>query len=891
MKAPIDPHTGLRFDHSDTAIDPPTDSEQVVVNLHPVGPYERRSFDVNKAKPSLNGSSDKERESREHIPMNVMEGLNLSGLLNRRASLPNIVSWLSGQNGEMSEGGEREVERRRVRVSVSGRGQVHAEPEDVKEEVPVKPPPEPQHTEMHLIQRFYQTCRNNHWATPQDLFEDLTDILSNLAESHTLIDRSSALSSLAGHLCTLPHCNQRRLLSLLHNTIISQASLIFPGYVDIRISGRAEAIKVVTEDCFGKLEVVENGVVYVPDDSGLEVESAVWAGMRGRGVMRRVPRHADTGTVDTLRLEELLRSDHGMGLRPVLVILRAGSNDILPFFKDVQAADSFTLCPDVWMGVCGGSALTFMKYDSLHDPVMESSSGVTRDGGVYTLRVRAYLGRLLPTHEGTASVPHEPNTYASLLSLYYVLLSGTLEEMMETMSETRAMCEAAIRQSGVWSVYAPPDDARQSVFTMLIRFEDEGHTSEVASVLLSDEEGDRCTKHVYTRLSPATLDVFSVSLVCVSRIYLRLSFTGLHDGPSQEVHNAIEELIIVAKSIANARRLRTDFEEVVRSFPELMCIPNVSENMNEEEGEEDTWIGIGYTPMYIDLSATTTNPLLTQNLDQLNLAILLHLSDQAKSDPHQLYSSTIASSSSNALPPCLQGGTRLCIRIGCAPSLATASDLRAVLHHIVGVGSHLEKSPEFVNRMSEIIKKGIQDAERLLMSESIEESPGLIRMLPIVGSVLSWWRPLENAYQNEMGMGQQSQDGAGSPMTGTMVASGGGAGGRPRVPFAKTFSISSGFAAVPIEGESGHRRVSVSLSRGNSASASGQPMTTSTPPPIAEAEDDNDDQAPREKETDSLSKEEEEVDPTKDASDDRSEVLTLTRPRTPESVEDGDMSK
>ncbi|KAI8999619.1 hypothetical protein BC832DRAFT_205738 [Gaertneriomyces semiglobifer] len=527
-----------------------------------------------------------------------------------------------------------------------------------------------------------------------------------------------------------------------------------------------------------------------------------------------------------MQLEELLRSDHAKGLRPVLVILRAGhpvtglcdnishaqtvcapyktfvhvyGNDILPFFKDVQAADSFSLCPDVWMGISGGSALTFMKYDSLHDPTTESSSGVTKDGGVYTLRVRAHLGRLLPTHEGTSAAPPEPNTYASLLSLYYVLLSGTLEEMMVKMSQTRAMCETRIRQSGVWNVYAPRDDARQSVFTMLIRFEDEGHTSEVASAVLSDEEGDRCTKHVYTRLSPTTLDVFSVSLVCVSRIYLKLSFTGLHDGPSQDVHDAIEELVAIASSIANARRLKTDFEEVVKSFPELMCIPDVSVNVNEEEGEEeDTWIGVGcvrYTPMYIDLSATTTNPLLTQNLDQLNLAILLHLSDQSKktSDPHQLYTSTIASSasSSDALPPCLQGGTRLCIRIGCAPSLATASDLRAVLHHIVSVGSHLEKSPEFVNRMSEIIKKGIQDAERLLMSESMEESPGLIRMLPIVGSVLSWWRPLESVQQSEMGVGRESHDGAGSPVAGTMVTTG-GVGGRPRVPFAKTFSISSG---------------------------------------------------------------------------------------------------
>ncbi|KAH7985104.1 hypothetical protein HPB52_024319 [Rhipicephalus sanguineus] len=108
-----------------------------------------------------------------------------------------------------------------------------------------------------------------------------------------------------------------------------------------------------------------------------------------------------------------------------------------------------------------------------------------------------------------------------------------------------------------------------------------------------------------------------------------------------------------------------------------------------------------------------------------------------------------------------------CVRFG---MVTDDLDIEELVGLVLGAGIELEESTKALESMSELVKQGIQEASKGLQQENEEKilQEGLLRHVPIVGSLFNWWSPTskeglvestENIYKYHM----QIQQGDGTP--------------------------------------------------------------------------------------------------------------------------------
>ncbi|XP_037501976.1 pyridoxal-dependent decarboxylase domain-containing protein 1 isoform X2 [Rhipicephalus sanguineus] len=70
-------------------------------------------------------------------------------------------------------------------------------------------------------------------------------------------------------------------------------------------------------------------------------------------------------------------------------------------------------------------------------------------------------------------------------------------------------------------------------------------------------------------------------------------------------------------------------------------------------------------------------------------------------------------------------------------------DIEELVGLVLGAGIELEESTKALESMSELVKQGIQEASKGLQQENEEKilQEGLLRHVPIVGSLFNWWSP------------------------------------------------------------------------------------------------------------------------------------------------------
>ncbi|KAJ3034325.1 hypothetical protein HK097_004544, partial [Rhizophlyctis rosea] len=292
-----------------------------------------------------------------------------------------------------------------------------------------------------------------------------------------------------------------------------------------------------------------------------------------------------------------------------------------------------------------------------------------------------------------------------------------------------------------------------------------------------------------------------------------------------------QQIIMDAKRVQSCFDLEDSMTRLVEERKELFWfrdgdVVGAEGGEGAEEGEEDVWCGVGavrYVPHYIDTAAGTISAQVLEDLDRLNKRIAEELAKEVGEGVFEGctvgwfeplvwgnvgvgeaegVASRLLGGDVVETPPAVEEEKRLgegqvegakdgewrravCVRIGMHEKPYTPDLLKEMIDLVVKKGHVLEKDEQFVASIKAVIRKGIEEAERQLRTESTDDyahQPSLLRALPLVGSVLSWWRPLDTT--------------------------------APKLPTAKSFDIATGFRAVPLGGP-GTPRASVSLRRGS----------------------------------------------------------------------------
>ncbi|TPX63614.1 hypothetical protein SpCBS45565_g06481 [Spizellomyces sp. 'palustris'] len=524
----------------------------------------------------------------------------------------------------------------------------------------------------------------------------------------------------------------------------------------------------------------------------------------------------------------------GMGLAFLVatnVKTEESQKTTLAHLEFTKKADSFVIDFEGWFGISGLPPMTLFRANRVDEVLTENESAIFRTldeterkikHTAQPLRSSMVNGRLILEYvPPAASRPNErkgretskiPTPIGSTLPFWIIMKTvdeGRLQRHVLKGQELKLIGMSGCFEARVFfdKVTALPflrghSQAEAPLHVVLVRFDARTalQTAEhsVADLQLQNPpifdnlaESQLGTKYIYAHLQDEFRSTLEIDLVSVAGIlYIRyrpFSSASAFEIQTHVLPHATENIVRAAERIFSAIAFRKAFRDTVEKRRELIFVdeasvaPQVNEHGETEPGD-DVWFGLGavrYTPLYIDVTADSVAPEVISNLDGLNVQMADRLTELRPGDKSLFQSCRAAK---DTLPTALRDGAGSCVRIGLASQPFTLESIRELVNDITKTGMRLERNSDFVARIADVIRKGIEEAERQLQNESAEEQPSILRMLPIVGSVLSWWRP-------EMP--------------------------KNRVPVAKTFSIATGFTTIPLGPNS--PRGSISLpSRQNS---------------------------------------------------------------------------
>ncbi|KAK2816803.1 hypothetical protein Q5P01_024994 [Channa striata] len=438
--------------------------------------------------------------------------------------------------------------------------------------------------------------------------------------------------------------------------------------------------------------------------------------------------------MDVALLDKLIKEDLEAGKLPLLLIANAGTpaaghTDKLGRLKDlcdqynmwlhvegvnlatlalaqvtspIMAAtrsNSMTLTPGPWLGLPAVTAVTLYRHE---DPALSLAAGLTSSQPVEKLRA-------LPLW----------------LSLQYLGYSGIVQKIKHATALSKQLLQ---KLKSLTFIKTSVEDELSSP-VVLFRFSQEFTSASSGSSVEGCCAREKEVFNAFNRwlceqlahLVPASgVDVVDLEDEGTCVRFSPLLTAAVLGTQQNDVEGLVEKLTELVPVMNSTLCFRQDFkEETHQHSPSLRYIEKLS------------WPGLGavrYEPHSEGMEENRRK----QELEKINTELLKKLQD--------LDTDIIFSTGSEF------GTEEGCICIGMVTEDVDVSEL---VDTIAALGRDIEESGRLLENMTEVVRKGILEAELQLQKANEEKlmEEGALRQLPLVGSVLNWFSPVQSSIQ------------------------------------------------------------------------------------------------------------------------------------------------
>ncbi|XP_033907909.3 pyridoxal-dependent decarboxylase domain-containing protein 1-like isoform X2 [Acipenser ruthenus] len=372
----------------------------------------------------------------------------------------------------------------------------------------------------------------------------------------------------------------------------------------------------------------------------------------------------------------------------------------LPYVKSsVMAAtqcDSMTLTLGPWLGLPAVPAITLYRHE---DPALSLAAGLTSIQPVEKLRA-------LPLW----------------LSLQYLGHDGIVERIRHASQLSQRLLDHLTKQTAITK--AVEDDLNSPV--VVFRFSQTDANSAQSGgpleTLLSNEREIQDTLNRWlgeqlALLVPASgVDIVNLEDEGSCVRFSPLMTSAVLATKNEDVDALAECLQEKIPVLISTLRLREEFREEVHCIAALTYIEDLS------------WPGLGTVRYELSSEEPDENKRQAE-LEKISSVLLKKLKE---------LDSDLTFSTGPEFGP-----EKNCLYIG----MATEDlDVAELVEMIAAIGREIEENSRLLENMTEVVRKGILEAELQLQKATEEKllEEGVLRQLPVVGSVLNWFSPVQS---------------------------------------------------------------------------------------------------------------------------------------------------
>lgn len=360
-------------------------------------------------------------------------------------------------------------------------------------------------------------------------------------------------------------------------------------------------------------------------------------------------------------------------------------------------SDSMTLTPGLWLGLPAVTAVTLYRHE---DPAMSLAAGLTSSQPVEKLRA-------LPLW----------------LSLQYLGHNGIVQKIQHTTALSQQLLQ---KLKSLTSIKTSVEDELNSP-VVLFKFSQEMSAASSGGSVEGYCAGEKEVLDAFNRwlgeqlaqLVPTSgVDVVELEDEGTCIRFSPLLTAAVLGTQHEDVTELVEKLSELVPVMSSTLCLRQDFREEIHRHPSVLRYV-----------EDLSWSGLGavqYEPQTEGMDDSSRK----QQLGKINSEILKKL---------QGLDTDISFSTGPEF-----GIEKDCIFVGMVTEDVDVSEL---VDTIAALGRDIEESGRLLENMTEVVRKGILEAELQLQKASEEKliEEGMLRQLPLVGSVLNWFSPFESS--------------------------------------------------------------------------------------------------------------------------------------------------